>query len=133
MMKGQSAFEMFITVATLMAFSVPIILLATSTSHLKLEDVSLVHGRSLVQQVADGMNEVYLQGDGAERTLLLDLPSNTQNITITESTVTLYLSTNEGTYSITHPIFANTTYYSSSSTGLMTMVLRMGNGKVKVR
>lgn len=132
-MRGQTAFEMLVTVATLLAFSVPIVLLALSSSNIRLEDLSLFHGRSTVQQLSDSINEVYLQGEGAKRSIILDLPSNTKNLTISGNTVTLLLSTTSGQYEISHPILADTNNYSIQRTGMTNVVMIMQGGKVIVQ
>lgn len=130
-MKGQSAFEMLVTVATFIAYIVPVVLLVFSSSQLQLEDLTIMNGRAVVQQLSDTMNTVYLAGDGAKQSILLDLPSNTKNLTVSGSTVTLYLTTSSGVYEISHPIFANASAFAvSGKSGLIKMVLKMSNGKV---
>lgn len=131
-MKAQSMFEMFVTVTMLLAFTVPIILLVISSSQLRLEDLSVFHGRTAVQQLSDTINEVYLEGPGSKRSFLIDLPSNTQNLTFSGNTVTLYLATESGPYQISHPIFANVTYFTIRKSGLAQVNLIMENQQVRV-
>lgn len=116
--KGQTSFEMLVSLAALLAFSVPVVLLVLSSSQLRLEDLSVFHGRTSVQQLSDAINEVYLEGAGSQRTLLVELPSNTQNLTFSGNTVTLYLSTQNGVYQISHPVFAAVKPSFISRTGL---------------
>lgn len=130
MKKAQSSFEMFVTVATFLAFSVPVILAVLAASQLRLEDLSLVHGATTVQLLSDDINEVYLQGNGARRSVLLDLPSATRNITVSDGMVVLYLKTSSGPYEISHPIIANASYFSESRSGLTNIVLTMEGGQV---
>jgi hypothetical protein len=130
-MKGQSAFEMLVSVATLLAFSLPIVLLALSMSHLGLEDLSLFHSRSTVQMVSDSINEVHLQGGDAKRTILIDLPSNALNLTVSGNMVTIYLSTGSGPYAVSHPILPTAANFTSAGAGLKQLSIR-ANGSTGV-
>ncbi len=130
-LKGQSSLEMLVTVAALLAYSLPIVLLVFSFSYMKLEDVALTQGRATVQQLSDGVNSVYLQGEGARHSMLIDLPSGTRNLTVSGKTITLYISATGGTYSISHPIFANASSFTiSDRVGLIKITMRMEGGQV---
>ncbi len=132
-MKAQSSFEMLVTVATFLAFSMPIILAALAASQLKVEDFSLFHGRTLVQYLSDNVNDVYLQGNGAKRTILLDFPPNSKNLTVFNHTITLYLASSNGVYEISHPFFANVSDFNVSRTGIANINISMEEGQVKIR
>ncbi len=132
-LKAQSAFEMFVSVATLLAFSVPIVLLALSSSGLRLEDLSLSHGKASVQQLVDNINEVYLEGNGSKRTMVLNLPFNCKNLTVSGNLVTIYLSTSMGMYEISEPVFANVGDFSVSRTGLVSVSAKMESGRVMLQ
>ncbi|MEW6528816.1 MAG: hypothetical protein AB1391_02925 [Candidatus Micrarchaeota archaeon] len=131
-MKAQSSFEVLITVAILIAFSIPIILAALAISQLRLDDFSLSHGKATVQYLSDNINEVYLEGNASKRTILLDFPSNTKNLTISNHTIILYLTSSSGVYEISHPFFADTTDFSIAKRGIASVVLSMNNGKVNL-
>ncbi len=131
-MKAQSSFEMLVTVATMLAYSIPIILMVFSMSTLRLEDTAILHATATVQQLADTINDVYLQGSPAKRSILIDLPSSTRNLTVSGNTVTLYMYSSGGPYEISHPIIANATDFSiSGKSGLMPLTVRM-NGTMVV-
>ncbi|MFA5077529.1 MAG: hypothetical protein WC488_03835 [Candidatus Micrarchaeia archaeon] len=132
-MKGQSALETLVTVSTLLIFTVPMVLLVLSASGLRLEDLSVFHARTTVQQIADTVNEVYLQGDGSTRTILVQLPSNTKSLNISGSSVVIYLSTQSGVYEISHPILANASSFSLSRSGLTKMDVKMEHGVVVIQ
>ncbi|VVB98029.1 Uncharacterised protein [uncultured archaeon] len=132
-MKGQSAFEMLVSVATLLAFSLPIVLLAFSISHLGLEDLSLFHSRSTVQLVSDSINEVYLQGGDARRTVLIDLPSNAMNLTVSGNSITIYLSTASGPYAVSHPLLADAGNFTSMGAGLKQLSISANGTRVVLR
>ncbi len=122
---------MFVTIVALLTFTLPIIFLIMSSSQLRLEDLSVFHGRTTVQQLSDTINEAYLQGNGSVRTLVLDLPSNTKNLTVSGSEVTLYLITETGPYEISHAIFANASNFTLIGSGLRNVNIRMvGTGVV---
>lgn len=133
MRKGQTAFETFVTVMMFIAFTVPVALLLLSTSNLKLEHTTLFHARTTTQQFADSINEVYLQGDGAVRNIILNIPSNTKNLSVSNNTVTLFLRVADGEYAISHPFFANAGDFNiSDRVGLMPITIKMQNGAVNI-
>lgn len=132
-MKAQVAFESFVTIAVLIAFTVPIILLILFFSSFKLEDLSLFHGKSTLQYLSDNINKIYLEGNGAKRTLLIDLPSNTQELIFSNNKITLILSTSNGVYEVSEPVFANikdVSIYDKS--GQVFLIIKMNDSTVEV-
>lgn len=125
--KGQSSFEMFVTVGAFLLFILPIILILLALSQAGLENLSLMSGHSTVQRLSDSINEVYLQGDGARRSILLDLPPNSKSLAVGNHSAVLYLSTSSGQYEISHPVFANVSDFSTTKSGLVDLMI-MCNG-----
>ncbi|MDD5336853.1 MAG: hypothetical protein PHS02_00025 [Candidatus ainarchaeum sp.] len=132
-MRGQSALETLVTVSALLVFSVPVVLLVLSASALRLEDLSVFQGQTSVQQLSDSINEVYLQGNGSSRSILVQLPSNTRNLTVSGNSLTLYLSTQNGVYALSHPLLANASEYIISRSGLVNMEISMEGNTVVIR
>lgn len=130
-MKAQSSFEMLVSVATLLAYTIPLVLLLFSLTQLRLEDISISSGRATVQQLSDTINEVHLQGAHAKRSLILDLPSNSQNLSVSGNSIILRLSTTSGPYEISHPVLANVSDFSiSSRSGLINIIVKTNGTQV---
>lgn len=131
-MRGQVAFETLVTVAAFLAFSLPIVLLLMSLSGLKLEDLSHFHAKGTVQHFSDTINAVYLEGENATRSIILNIPSNARNLTVLNNTVTLKLITSNGQYEVSQPLFANVSDFSNSNKGLIRITIKMENGIIKI-
>jgi hypothetical protein len=117
-MRGQSAFETLVTVGVMLAFTLPIVLLMLSASNLRLEDTSLLHGQATVQQISDTINEVYLQGPGAKRTMLIEMPATSKSLNISNRQVVMSLTSNGGEHEISHSLLTDAGPYYISTTGL---------------
>ena len=61
-MKGQASMELLITIAVVLAFSMPVILLFLSLSEFGLEKASLAQADSAARKLSDNINDVYSQG-----------------------------------------------------------------------
>ncbi len=99
-MKGQSAFEMFVSIGIILVLVVPIILLIFSSTNLGLEDIALYQSKAVSQQIADGINKVYLEGNGTEKLIYVFIPSYTSYINISGKQVIV----KNRDYEIMHPV-----------------------------
>ena len=137
-MKAQSSFELLVSVGAFLLFMVPMVFLMLSASQGGLETLSVYSSRNVVQSLSDNLNEVYLQGDGAKRSIILDIPTNARKIYVGNHTATISIMTSSGIYEVSHPFFANVSEFNISSStrsisGLTAVILTMNNGKVEIR
>ncbi|MFA6530919.1 MAG: hypothetical protein WCT31_04265, partial [Candidatus Micrarchaeia archaeon] len=106
-MKGQSSVETLITLGMVMAFTIPVLLLLLVASQYGTENSSIYQAQVSSHMLADTMNDVYIQGSGAERFILLNLPGNTDSIEVTEKgEVIVTLKVSSGAYTAVSPTFA---------------------------
>ena len=68
---------------------------------------SQIQAASAARLMADSINEVYIEGKGATKVALVNLPSNTQSVTFSSNEVIISLETRSGTTQITYPFFGN--------------------------
>jgi hypothetical protein len=103
--KGQAAMEMMVTIGMILVFVVPIVLLLLIGAQARFESLSHVQAGSTVRIIADSINEVYLEGPIASKVVILNIPTNTRTIKITENEVIITLDTNSGTADVVASFF----------------------------
>jgi uncharacterized protein (UPF0333 family) len=108
MMKGQSSMELLVTVGIVLAFTIPVAFLLLSLTMVGYEDASIAQADASARSLADSINVVYSQGDGAKREMLLNLPSNTEAVHIGENEVVIEVRTGSGIHQAAAPYFAET-------------------------
>ena len=79
-MKGQSSLELLVTVGIVMAFTVPVLFLLLSLTSVGYENTAKAQADASTRSLAETMNFVYAQGDGAKKVLLLNVPASTEEI-----------------------------------------------------
>ncbi len=77
---GQSAVETLIMVGIAIAFILPMVLLFYSTAGIRTQTLSQVQAKGLAQQMADAAGEVWYEGNGSRKVLLLNYPDRLQSI-----------------------------------------------------
>jgi len=103
--KGQAATEMLVTIGMVLIFIIPILLLLLVVAQLRFESLSEVQGNSAIRIIADSVNEIYIEGPGATKVVVVNLPTNTKNLTITENEVIITLETRSGENQLVVPFF----------------------------
>ena len=106
-MKGQAATETLVTIGMILIFVIPILLLLLVGAQAKFESLSYVQGSSAIRIIADSINEVYLEGPAASKVVLINLPSNSKNLSISNNEVVLTIETRSGPSDITTAYFGN--------------------------
>lgn len=133
--KAQVSLELLTTLGIVVAFTVPVLFLLLSVSSAGYEDTAKDQADATARSLADSINIVYAQGDGARREVLLNTPSSTESVEVTGNEVIVRIRVSEGPYEGVSPIFAN---ISSSfrpkdpRAGLYPIVLENEKGKVKI-
>ncbi len=103
LMKAQISLELLITVGMVVIFTVPVVLLLLSFSQSGIENISYSKAEANAKILADSITEVSIQGEGAKRTVYLDLPQNLYVLTVRDNEVTLMLETSSGPYDAVAP------------------------------
>ena len=133
-MKGQSSMELLVTFGVVLAFSLPILFLIYSISSVGYEDTSKAQADASARSLADSINLIYTQGDGAKSSVLLNLPATTQNISVGQGGVIVKIKTSRGTYDATSPIIAysdvSSPIVASRKSGLYRLFLENRDGVV---
>jgi len=107
MIKAQASFELFVTIGVFLAFTLPILMLLFSLSQFGLERASVIQAEGSAKKLAENINEVFVQGVNTKRPIILNLPSNTKSLSISNHQVILKVSTSAGDYEAVSPFFAN--------------------------
>ncbi|MBM3230030.1 hypothetical protein FJZ26_06370 [Candidatus Parvarchaeota archaeon] len=109
MKKGQISVESLTLVGFMLAFMVPVVLLFLTISNVSSENVSIGQARITGKQIANAAGEVYAQGNGTRRIILVNYPPNMQNITLNNHTIAISLRTAKGIVDVVENTFARTT------------------------
>ncbi|MEM2908764.1 MAG: hypothetical protein QW590_02370 [Candidatus Bilamarchaeaceae archaeon] len=105
-MRGQAAVELLITIGIILAFTIPVVLLLLSVSQMGYEETTLAQADAAARTLAETINFVYSQGEGAKRVILLNTPPSTQEVIIRHGEVVVRIRTSKGIYEGTAPLFA---------------------------
>lgn len=127
-LRGQVSMEMLITVGIIIAFTIPVILLLLTVSQLGYESSMLTQADSAAKTLADNINELFIQGPGSKKTVIIAFPINMQSLSIQQKEVVIKLNTSNGLYEAVSPIFANASIPNPASlrgrTGLLPLTLK---------
>ncbi|MEW5996232.1 MAG: hypothetical protein AB1657_01410 [Candidatus Micrarchaeota archaeon] len=104
-LKGQSAVEMLATVGLVLLLLIPVLFLLLVGAQVRFESISQIQAASAARIIADSINEVYIEGPGAAKVAVVNIPSNAKNITFSEREVVINLETRAGMAEITYPFF----------------------------
>jgi uncharacterized protein (UPF0333 family) len=133
-MKGQSSLELLVTIGVILAFTVPVLFLLLSVSSTSYEETAKSQSDASARTIADAMNVVYSQGDGAQREVLINVPSTTQWISASNGEVVIRVRTAAGDFDAAAPTVAQITPMQpiEKKNGLLTLIVRNSNGKVEL-
>ena len=127
-LRGQSSMELLVTFSTVLVFTVPVLLLLLTVSQYGFERSSVVQADSSARVIADNLNELAAQGEGAKRELLLNLPSNTKYLNISRGEVVIGVSLSTGIYEAAAPFYANVSVpYDVAISGLYPLSIESTN------
>jgi len=96
---------MLSTVGIVLLLLLPLLMLLMVGAQVKFESLSQIQASSVARIIADSINEVYLEGNGATKVALVNIPSNTKSITFSDNEVIVSLETSSGPTQITYPFF----------------------------
>lgn len=84
-MKAQSSMELFVTLGIILAFTLPMIFLLFTLTSLGYENTAKAQADATSRTIAESINQVYAQGNGAKKTVLINTPASTESIEIKSS------------------------------------------------
>ncbi|MFP3949580.1 MAG: hypothetical protein ACLFUZ_00590 [Candidatus Micrarchaeia archaeon] len=116
--KGQAATETMVTLGMILVFVIPILLLLLVGAQARFESLSHIQGGSVTRIVSDSINEVYIEGPGASKTVVVNFPSNARYLNITGDEAVMGLDTRSGPTEIVSPFFGE---LNQSSQGLVAL------------
>lgn len=134
-MKGQTSLELMVTVGVVIAFTIPVLFLLLSVTSIGYEDTAKAQAEAASRTLADTMNSVYSQGDGAERRILLNVPASTERIYATdEGEVIVQIKTAAGSFEAVHPTIAEvgSPRDLGEKTGLFLVDVKNDDGEVEL-
>jgi hypothetical protein len=133
-MKGQSSLELLVTVGIVVAFTIPVLFLLLSVTTVGYEDTAKAQAEAASRNLADTMNSVYSQGDGAKRVILLNVPSSTEEVYAKDGEAIVELKTSTGTFEAAHPTIADikgSSQTAGAQTGLFLLTVENKGGEVE--
>jgi len=132
-MKAQASVEMMVTFALVITFMVPVLLLLLVASQYGAESASISQGQASSHLVADTINDVFTQGPGASKIILVNLPGNTQKFAISGKEVTITMKVGNGNYEAVSPVFGNVGNFEIEAiNGLFPLRIKNKGGVIEV-
>ncbi len=96
---------MLATVGLVLLLLVPILLLLLVGAQMKFESISQVQAASAARVMADSINQVNIEGPYASKVAVVNLPSNTREVALTENEIVITLEMRDGETQVTYPFF----------------------------
>jgi len=133
-MKGQTSLELLITIGIVLAFTIPVLFLLLSFTSIGYEDTTKAQADAAARTLADAMNSVYSQGDGAKKTILLNVPASTEEVYASDGEVVVRIRTSGGPFEAVSPTFAEIRSDGrlGMKSGLFVVVVENVDGKVEL-
>lgn len=95
-LKAQAAVEMLTLAGFAIVFIIPLALLFLSTSNVELGKASVVQAKASARTIADEAGEIYLQGEGARKSITVNYPDGVKNGSVEANLVVLTIETADG-------------------------------------
>ena len=79
-LKAQSSVEALMILGVALIFIIPLVMIFYSSTALRLQTLNQLEAKAMVQQISDTAGEVWYEGEGSRRTILVNYPSGTTDI-----------------------------------------------------
>jgi uncharacterized protein (UPF0333 family) len=109
LLRGQAATEYLILAGFAIAFIVPLAFLFMSASNSELGKAGVSQAKIAVTAIADEAGEIYLQGNGSKKTILVNYPEGIKDGAVEGGLVVLTIDADSRTQDIASSTFANIT------------------------
>ena len=93
---GQAAIENLVMIGFALAFILPIAFFFMSSTSSENTKTSLAQAKVTVRTIADEAGELYLQGDGAKKTIVVNYPDSVKGASVSRGVVALTLEPEAG-------------------------------------
>ena len=107
--RGQATTEMLVMVGFALVFIIPLAFLFLSASNNELSNTSVMQAKATARNIADNAGEIYLQGPGARKYIVVNYPQGVTNASVGDGVVVLTLDSNGYRQDIVATTFANIT------------------------
>ena len=133
-LRGQATTEMLVLVGFALVFIIPLALLFLSASNNELSKTSVMQAKATARTIADNAGEVYLQGPGARKYIIVNYPQGVTGASVRDGVVVITLDSNGYRQDIVATTFANITGDLSGkrTSGLQTIKLVNENDVVDI-
>jgi len=98
--------ELLITLGIVLAFTIRVVFLLFTVTQVGYEDTAKAQADATARSLADSLNFVYSQGEGAKRMILLNTPTTMESLTVGNGEVVARITTSDGYYDGASPTFA---------------------------
>ena len=129
---GQATTEMLVLVGFALVFIIPIAFLFLSASNSELSKTSVMQAKATARTIADNAGEVYLQGPGAQKYIVVNYPQGVTGASAGNGAVVLTLDSNGYRQDIVATTFANMTGNLSGKRGPGLQTIKMVNSNENV-
>ena len=130
--KGQVSIEYIAIFAVALMMTLPLILIFVVQSENISTDVSTTQGYNAITKIVNSAEEIYFQGEPAQRTLQINFPENVENVTVYETGIEMIITTSKAPLSLYKssnvPLEGNLSTYR----GLHIIILKAEDGRVVV-
>jgi len=106
-LRAQAAAETLVLVGFALVFIIPLALLFLSASNSELGKSSIAQAKSATRAIADYSGEVYLQGPGAKKSIVVNYPQGVLNGSVSDGLVVLTIDADGRKLDIVSPSIAN--------------------------
>jgi uncharacterized protein (UPF0333 family) len=104
---GQASTELLVLAGFALVFLIPIAFLFLSASNNENGKTSLMQAKATARSIADSAGEVYLQGAGAVKFVIVNYPEGVKNVSLGNGMVMLTLDDNGRRQDVVGTTFAN--------------------------
>lgn len=105
--RAQASMELLVMVGFAIAFIVPLVLMFMSLSNSELGKTSISQAKISARMIANEAGEVYLQGPGAKKSILVNYPEGIRNARIDDGLVAFSIEADGRLQDVVSPTFAN--------------------------
>lgn len=107
--KGQASVENLTLIGFAIVFIIPVSLLFLALSGNESGKVSLIQAKASARAIADAATEVYLQGAGARKNILVNYPRGAESVEIKDGIVSIKMNIDGKRQDVVAVSFANIT------------------------
>ncbi len=106
---GQAATETLVLAAFALVFILPLVFLFFSASGSELGKASVLQAKAAARTIADEAGEIYLQGAGARKTIIVNYPEGIKNASASGGLIVLTIEADNRQLDMIGSTFANVT------------------------